>query len=129
MKLDAMTHQIKQAAPAAMMAVAFVACLAAPELALAQDRDFEGQTCGFLDQIVGLLGIASIAVVTIAIIFAGYQIAFAHKRLSDVSTILIGALLIGGAGQLAGWILGDEYGECGAAGTTMLVQQAQYFIS
>ena len=96
----------------------FVAILALPELAMAQDRDFEGQACGFLDNFTNLLGIASIAVVTIAIVFAGYQIAFAHKRISDVAPILIGGLLIGAAGQLAGWILGDEYGEC----TTMLVQ-------
>ncbi|MCF7221668.1 TrbC/VirB2 family protein [Marilutibacter chinensis] len=129
MKLDLMTHQSKQAAQAALMAVAFVACLAVPDLAFAQDRDFEGQTCGFLDQIVGLLGIASIAVVTIAIIFAGYQIAFAHKRISEVAPILIGGLLIGGAGQLAGWILGDEYGECTSGGTTMIVQQALNFVA
>jgi TrbC/VIRB2 family. len=60
---------------------------------LAQDRyaDTEGSVCGFLDNINGLLSIASIAVVTIAIIFAGYQIAFAHKRISDVAPILIGA--------------------------------------
>ena len=31
----------------------------------------------------------SVAVVTIAIIFAGYQIAFAHKRISDVAPILL----------------------------------------
>lgn len=126
MKLDPMTHQTKQAAQAALMAVAFVACLAVPDLAFAQDRDFEGQTCGFLSQITGLLGIASIAVVTIAIIFAGYQIAFAHKRISEVAPILIGGLLIGGAGQLAGWILGDEYGEC-AESTMLFVDQAQQY--
>lgn len=108
-----------------------VILLALPELALAggggPDSDFEGQACGFLTQITDLLGIASIAVVTIAIVFAGYQIAFAHKRISDVAPILIGGLLIGAAGQLAGWILGDEYGECtstsggGTDGMAMLI--------
>jgi TrbC/VIRB2 family. len=74
---------------------------------LAQDRyaDTEGTVCGFLDNINGLLSIASIAVVTIAIIFAGYQIAFAHKRISDVAPILIGGLLIGAAGQIASMIM------------------------
>lgn len=130
MKLDPMTHQIKQATQAALLAVAFVACLAVPDLAFAQDADFEGQTCGFLGQITGLLGMASIAVVTIAIVFAGYQIAFAHKRISDVAPILIGGLLIGGAGQLARWILGAEYTECQAPTQqgTMIVQQAMQYI-
>ena len=105
-----------------------VALLALPELAMAQDSDFEGQACGFLSQITDLLGIASIAVVTIAIVFAGYQIAFAHKRISDVAPILIGGLLIGGASQLAAWILGDEYGECTESGA-MIIQQLQHFYS
>lgn len=110
-------------------ALFLVALLALPELALAQDPpadDFTGQACGFLNNITGLLNIASIAVVTIAIVFAGYQIAFAHKRISDVAPILIGGLLIGAAGQLAKWILGDEYSDC--TPTAALVQQAiQYY--
>ena len=111
-------------------ALFLVALLALPELALAQDPpadgDFTGQACGFLNNITDLLGIASIAVVTIAIVFAGYQIAFAHKRISDVAPILIGGLLIGAAGQLAKWILGDEYSDC--TPTATLVQQAiQYY--
>ena len=63
---------------------------------------------GFLSNITGLLGLASIAVVTIAIIFAGYQIAFNHKRISDVAPILIGGLLIGAAGQLASMVIGKD---------------------
>lgn len=108
-----------------------VALLALPELAVAApDSDFEGQACGFLNQITDLLGIASIAVVTIAIVFAGYQIAFAHKRISDVAPILIGGLLIGGASQLAAWILGGEYGECtDSAPAAMIIQQLQHFYS
>lgn len=102
-----------------LRAAAFlVALLALPELAMAtpdEGGEFEGQACDFLNNITNLLGIASIAVVTIAIVFAGYQIAFAHKRISDVAPILIGGLLIGAAGQLATWILGDEYADCSAA--------------
>jgi type IV secretion system protein VirB2 len=58
---------------------------------------------------------ASIAVVTIAVIFAGYQIAFAHKRIGDVAPILIGGVLIGAAGQIARMLLG-EAGSCGKVG-------------
>jgi type IV secretion system protein VirB2 len=105
-------------------AFCLVALLALPELAFAQE-DFQENACGFLDNIVGLLGIASIAVVTIAIVFAGYQIAFAHKRMGDVAPILIGGLLIGGAGQLASWILQKDDQSC-EAGITMVQQAMQY---
>ena len=64
----------------------------------------------FLTNIGAILSAASIAVVTIAIIFAGYQIAFNNKRISDVAPILVGGLLIGGAGQIATMIIGDGGG-------------------
>lgn len=55
----------------------------------------------FADTIKTLLNAISIVVVTIAVIFAGYQIAFAHKRIGDVAPVLIGAVLIGAASQIA----------------------------
>ncbi len=76
-------------------------------------QDFGGtdeKVCGFFNNLNGLLNIASIAVVTIAIIFAGYQIAFAHKRIADVAPILIGGLLIGAAAQIAKMLLGSDAG-------------------
>jgi type IV secretion system protein VirB2 len=105
----------KSTVAGAFMAVVFASALAFPELAMATTSAFQTKTCGFLSQITGLLNIASIAVVTIGIIFAGYQIAFAHKRISDVAPIMIGALLIGAAGQLANWIIGSRTGsaQCG----------------
>jgi type IV secretion system protein VirB2 len=88
--------------------------LAAPGLALAQAApDFGGtdsKVTGFLQNINGLLNLASIAVVTIAVIFAGYQIAFAHKRIADVAPILIGGFLIGAAAQIAKMLVGDGGG-------------------
>ena len=114
------TKDLRQVFKPLRNAFFLVALLALPELALAEggavDGDFEGQACDFLNNITRLLGIASVAVVTIAIVFAGYQIAFAHKRISDVAPILIGGLLIGAAGQLARWILGGEYTECTGGG-------------
>lgn len=90
--------------------------------------NFQDQTCGFLENITGLLNVASIAVVTIAVIFAGYQIAFAHKRIADVAPILIGGVLIGAAGQLAAWIMPErETGQCGDLGMA-LIQQVQYLV-
>jgi TrbC/VIRB2 family. len=89
-----------------LMAALFVAVLAVPNVLFAQT--FEGadqRVCGFFDDIRGLLNMASVAIVTIAVIIAGYQIAFAHKRISDVAPILIGGLLIGAASQIAGMLL------------------------
>lgn len=60
----------------------------------------------FFTNLNGLLNIASISVVTIAVIFAGYQIAFAHKRIADVAPILIGGFLIGAAAQVAKMLIG-----------------------
>ena len=91
-------------------AALFATFALAPMIALA-GNGYEGTDAkveGFLDNITGLLGLASIAVVTIAIIFAGYQIAFNHKRISDVAPILIGGLLIGAAGQIASMVIGKD---------------------
>jgi type IV secretion system protein VirB2 len=60
----------------------------------------------FLGNVETILDAASIAVVTFAIIFAGYQIAFNTKRISDVAPVLIGGVLIGGATQLATMLVG-----------------------
>ncbi len=63
---------------------------------------------GFVDNLNGILNIISVGVVTIAVIFAGYQIAFAHKRMGDVAPILIGGILIGASAQIAGWVIGTS---------------------
>lgn len=72
---------------------------------------------GFFENFETILKVASISIVTIAIVFAGYQIAFAHKRLSDVAPILIGGLLIGGAATISGWFVADWQANTGANNT------------
>lgn len=92
-------------------ALCLVAFLAIPELAMAgtpPGGDAEGEVTRFFKSINGLLNIASIAVVTIAVVFAGYQIAFAHKRIADVAPILIGGFLVGAAAQIAKMLIGDN---------------------
>ena len=119
-----------------LMATLFVGAVFAPQVFAGGATDFGGtdkKVCGFFNNINGLLNIASIAVVTIAVIFAGYQIAFAHKRIADVAPILIGGVLIGAAGQIAKMLLGDEFSECsatsGSGGMAMMVVKnvAQYY--
>lgn len=98
-------------------AAMFAAGLMVANMAYAE-ADYAGtdqKVCGFLDGVNGLLNMGSIAVVTIAVIIAGYQIAFAHKRISDVSPILIGGVLIGAAGQIANMLIGDTGETCTAA--------------
>ncbi|HEY1090358.1 MAG TPA: TrbC/VirB2 family protein [Burkholderiaceae bacterium] len=52
-----------------------------------------------------ILVVVSIAVVTIAIIWAGFKMIFQAARLVDVANILIGGTLIGGAGAFAAFIV------------------------
>lgn len=89
---------------------AIVLAMMLPTIVFGADGDGTGETgtkvCGFFQSINGLLNAASIVVVTIAVIFSGYQIAFAHKRIADVAPALIGGVLIGAAAQVASMVVG-----------------------
>ena len=105
------THMIQAKQVFTVMALASVATamLAFPELAFAQDGSgAETSVTTFFDNINNLLNVASIAIVTIAVIFAGYQIAFNHKRVGDVAPVLIGGFLIGAAAQSAKMLIPDN---------------------
>lgn len=107
----AVAGEVKNNLEAALMAVALVVLLVLPVAAFAQPAGYgetEDKVCGFLGNINNLLNIGSVVVVTIAIIFAGYQIAFAHKRIADVAPILIGGLLIGAAAQIANMLIDKD---------------------
>lgn len=108
-----------------LQALVFTAFVALPTLAFATPGEGGGEAgqrvTDFFTDVGALLNAASIAVVTIAVIFAGYQIAFAHKRISDVAPILIGGFLIGAAGQIASMMI-DEPTEFGTAAVGMLLQ-------
>lgn len=97
-------------------------CLAIliPGLAFADgaEVDATNNICGILNTINKLLSYASVVVVTIAVIFSGYQIAFAHKRISDVAPVLIGGVLIGGAAQIAKMIMGGSNVSNGCTATS-----------
>ena len=51
-----------------------------------------------------LVGV-SITVLTIAILWVGYKMAFQHAKWSEVSNIVIGGILIGGAPGIAAWLV------------------------
>lgn len=58
-----------------------------------------------LDAILAFLRVASIAIVTIAIIIAGYKFAFQKAELSEVMKIVGGGILIGGSAEFARFLL------------------------
>ncbi|MCR8715690.1 TrbC/VirB2 family protein [Stenotrophomonas indicatrix] len=121
--------QARRTLKSMLMAVVFVGAVFAPDV-FAGKTDFGGtdeKICGFFNNINGLLNIASIAVVTIAVVFAGYQIAFAHKRIADVAPILIGGVLIGAAGQIARMLLGDGSDSQCKTAFHMIQNAAQYY--
>ena len=77
-----------------------------PEAAhAAEDLSDGGKVGEFLGKVKAALVPISVTVVTIAFIFAGCQLAFNHKRITDVAPVLVGAIVIGAAAQLAGWFI------------------------
>ncbi len=121
----ASSDQAKKFLSPMLMAAVFVAILAMPGMAMAQEATDRVEE--FFGNLNSLLNIASIAVVTIAVIFAGYQIAFAHKRISDVAPVLIGGFLIGAAAQIARMLLGDATLDEGGTPAAMLVNALMFY--
>ncbi len=119
MKHTAYSNAKTRLTGAASRALVAATAVAMPLLVLAQDgTGARGRVETFFTNINSLLNVASIAVVTIAVIFAGYQIAFNHKRIGDVAPVLIGGFLIGAASQIARMLLPDD-----VTSTAMLAAQ------
>jgi len=59
----------------------------------------------FMDNVLAVLRGVSITTVTIAIIWAGYKFLFKHADIAEIGKILAGGLLIGGAAELANYLL------------------------
>ncbi|AAM41752.1 TrbC/VirB2 family protein [Xanthomonas campestris pv. campestris] len=114
----------------ALKALVFTSLLLAAGGAVATETglgDTGEKMCGFLNNVNGLLNMGSALVVTIAVVIAGYQIAFAHKRISEVSPILIGGVLIGAAAQIANMVIGGDGTQDCSTSSMMLLQSAQYY--
>ena len=73
-----------------------------PRLVAAQGFDKINTT---VTNVQAILVTISIAVVTIAIIWAGFKMIFQGARLADVANVLIGGTLIGGAAAFASYIV------------------------
>jgi type IV secretion system protein VirB2 len=117
--------QAKQASTALIVMIVAATMLAIPDPAFAQSvTGAQGRVTTFFTNINALLNVASIAIVTIAVIFAGYQIAFNHKRVGDVAPVLIGGFLIGAAAQIAKMLLPSDVTSTAMAVGQMLTQYA-----
>jgi type IV secretion system protein VirB2 len=73
-----------------------------PQLVIAQGFDKINTT---VTNVQAILVTISIAVVTIAIIWAGFKMIFQGARLADVANVLLGGTIIGGAAAFAGYIV------------------------
>jgi len=59
----------------------------------------------FVANLLTILRGVSIGVVTIAIMWAGYKFLFRHADMAECGKIIAGGLLIGGAAELASYLL------------------------
>lgn len=73
-----------------------------PRMAAAQGFEQINTT---VTNVQAILVLISIAVVTIAIIWAGFRMIFQAARLGDVAHILIGGTFVGGAAAFASFIV------------------------
>ncbi|MDP1532035.1 MAG: TrbC/VirB2 family protein [Rubrivivax sp.] len=89
---------IRRAAPAL---AALLPATVSP-VALAQGFDKISATVMNVNTILVTI---SVAVVTIAIIWAGFKMIFQGARLADVANVLIGGTLVGGAAAFASYIV------------------------
>jgi len=79
-----------------------VLLLAASRIAQAQGFEKINSTVRNVNTILVTI---SVAVVTIAIIWAGFKMIFQGARLTDVANVLIGGTLVGGAAAFAAFIV------------------------
>ena len=97
--MPSISSRLPSAWIATLLAAPFVL---APHLSLAQGFDKINTT---VTNVNAILITISIAVVTIAIIWAGFKMIFQGARLADVANVLIGGTLVGGAAAFASFIV------------------------
>jgi type IV secretion system protein VirB2 len=84
------------------VASALAPLITLPLLVQAQGFDKINTT---VSNVNAILVTVSVAVVTIAIIWAGFKMIFQGARLADVANVLIGGTLVGGAAAFASYIV------------------------
>ncbi|KAB7692129.1 MULTISPECIES: TrbC/VirB2 family protein [Plesiomonas] len=74
-----------------------------PEFAYAGGLD---KVNNFMENIADILRGASVISVTVAVMISGYKLLFTQATIMEVGKILIAGLLIGGAAEIARYIVG-----------------------
>lgn len=83
--------------------LAVVAAFFLPEIAYASGG--LDKVNNFMENIIAILRGASIGAVTAAIMYAGYKFIWMNATVMEVGKIVIGGLLIGGAAEIARYLL------------------------
>lgn len=96
------TNWFNSSTHAVWFAFLSVAVWFAPEYAHAGGLD---KVNNFMDNIAGILSGAAIITVTVAIMWAGYKFLFTQANVMEVGKIVIAGLLIGGAAEIASYIV------------------------
>ena len=52
-----------------------------------------------------VLVVVAVTIFTLAIMWAGFKMAFQHAKWSEISNIVIGGILVGGASGIAAWLI------------------------
>lgn len=102
-RCNSSTGSVSKSLSAVRMGLMAVGMTTATQLAVAQEsaRDAGSKAVGFVGSADSVLNVLSIAIVAAVVLFAGGQIAFARKRISDVAAVLIAGFLVGAALQIA----------------------------
>jgi type IV secretion system protein VirB2 len=79
--------------------IALVACYATP--ALAQVAKVNSVMSSIQTLLIGI----SVTIITISLLWVGFKMAFQHAKWSEVSNVVIGAIIAGGAPGLAVWLV------------------------
>lgn len=89
----------------ALSLMALVACMALFAVEPAFAAGGLDKVDSFAENVLSVLRGVSITVVTIAIMWAGYKFLFKHADAMECAKILAGGLMIGGAAELAAYLL------------------------
>ena len=58
-----------------------------------------------MSNVQGMLSGVAVTTFTIALMWAGFKMAFQHAKWSEISNIVIGAIITGGAAGIASWLV------------------------
>ena len=83
------------------MAVTLLMLGAAPAFAQAAPANVTTTMANIQTLLTGL----AVTLFTISILWAGFKMAFQHAKWSEISNIVIGGILVGGAAGFAAWLV------------------------